>query len=696
MQRIETWLLPVVRRLWPGIDTASSATRDFGVMSFAILIYAVPLALAGVVWLVSRTDLQVIRDSWPILLALGLLVYLFKRFTFFTTLEVSPGMYVTANTHIEIVVWSSALLLGPTVLWLDVITEAIRTVTQWRRQDISERLNLSLNLALGLAMMILARLAALVLYSRWGGVIPLPGFTPEALAPALLATLVELGLGLAINFPWIILAMRTMAMVAQNVPSLRLLIGGMRLWFGTNFLLAPFGILLAGIQSSSGWVIYFLLTGGALVAAFVGSRLSHALEEGRQRTREMQQLEHLGRAILGSPPDGALLRDLLAEHLPGMFTLSQVEIRLFPDETLIRLNEETDQPDAAAWAWLQANSGSHVFKPGSAPPWGARLLSSHTLFTSILDVESGAPLGGVWIARRRETGSVHELLPAAQTLSAQIASALHSAEVYRATLAHQRTVQELNVAGSIQASFLPGEVPQMEGWQISATLESARETSGDFFDLIPMWDGRLVALVADVADKGLGAALFMALSRTLLRTYATEYSTRYPDSYAFHPERVLNTVNHSIVHDTPSDLFVTLFYAILDPALASVTYANAGHNPPYLFSRSETTGEIEARPLRLTGIPIGIMPDQVWGRGSVHMQPGDVLVMYTDGLVDAENDSQDHFGADRLVSTVRAVLGQSAAEVRQAVLDAVHEFMGGTAPVDDVTLLVIRREKPEL
>jgi len=257
---------------------------------------------------------------------------------------------------------------------------------------------------------------------------------------------------------------------------------------------------------------------------------------------------------------------------------------------------------------------------------------------------------------------------------------LHGAEVYEQTLAHQRVEQELALAGQIQASFLPNELPHMPGWQLTATLKPARETSGDFYDFIPLPNGRFAIVVADVADKGMGAALYMALSRTLIRTYAVEYHAR--------PDFVLQVANRRILADTQAGLFVTVFYGVLDPITGTLTYCNAGHSPPYLVGAQKGGG---VQPLRRTGMPLGIAEDAAWEQKVVQFAPGDLLVLYTDGVTDAEDETGAFFGQERLLEIAQANLGQSAQDVQDALIAEIHEFVGDTPQFDDITLMTVVR-----
>jgi len=239
----------------------------------------------------------------------------------------------------------------------------------------------------------------------------------------------------------------------------------------------------------------------------------------------------------------------------------------------------------------------------------------------------------------------------------------------------------LALAGQIQASFLPDELPHLPGWQLAATLKPARETSGDFYDFIPLPNARFAIVVADVADKGMGAALYMALSRTLIRTYAVEYHAR--------PDFVLQVANGRILADTQAGLFVTVFYGVLDPTTGTLTYCNAGHNPPYLLG-AQNSDEVHA--LRRTGMPLGIVEDATWEQESVQLVPGDVLVLYTDGVTEAQDAREVFFGKERLLEVIQSNLGQSAQDVQDALIAEIHEFVGDTPQFDDITLMTVMRD----
>lgn len=240
--------------------------------------------------------------------------------------------------------------------------------------------------------------------------------------------------------------------------------------------------------------------------------------------------------------------------------------------------------------------------------------------------------------------------------------------------------QELALAGRMQTSLLPVGLPEVPGWQLAATWRPARETSGDFYDFISLPDGRLGIVIADVVDKGMGAALLMAMSRTLIRTYAGEY----PDN----PEQVLHHANQRLLADMDAGMFVTVFYGILDPSTGTLNYCNAGHPPPYLLVDNQ---ENILEPLLNTGIPIGISEDVRWTPVQLNMPPGALLLLYTDGVIDAQNQGKEFFGDEGLRRAIQSRLGRPAREIQDAVIAGVYAFAGVEPQIDDITLMVLVR-----
>ena len=252
--------------------------------------------------------------------------------------------------------------------------------------------------------------------------------------------------------------------------------------------------------------------------------------------------------------------------------------------------------------------------------------------------------------------------------------------------ATERMAQELLLAGRVQASFLPPEVPEIPGWLLSATLKPASEASGDFYDFISLPNARWGFVVLDVTDKGVAAAVYMALCCTLIRTFAQQHPAQ--------PELVLSAVNRRILKDCSANQFVTVFYGVLDPVTGMLVYANAGHCPALHFPAKDGA---EVHELARTGMPLGILKDRTWGQERVKLDPGDLLVLYTDGITEAHGEPPSLFGEQRLLTSVRAALGTagtqrpSAQELQDHILADVDRFVGGAPRSDDIALTILMR-----
>jgi serine phosphatase RsbU (regulator of sigma subunit)/predicted ester cyclase len=243
--------------------------------------------------------------------------------------------------------------------------------------------------------------------------------------------------------------------------------------------------------------------------------------------------------------------------------------------------------------------------------------------------------------------------------------------------------QELRVARRIQQASLPMEVPTLEGWQISPYYQPAREVGGDFYDFFELEDGRVGVVVGDATGKGVSAALVAAATSSMVRAVAQALGSSSPGE-------VLAQVNETLVARIPSNMFVTCFYAVLDPESAGLRYANAGHDLPYLRGRSSN----DAEELSARGMPLGLMPEMSYEEKETVLDAGDSVLFYSDGLVEA-HDPQRHqmFGFPRL----RALVAGHA-EKRPFVTLLIAELYSFTGEEweqeDDITLLTLRRSVP--
>lgn len=294
-------------------------------------------------------------------------------------------------------------------------------------------------------------------------------------------------------------------------------------------------------------------------------------------------------------------------------------------------------------------------------------------------ISQGRPLGVLNVASSEWQFLTAADLEFLSAVGAQVAIAIERARLYDLSQAQRaRLERELETARTVQAGLLPRPLPSIPGFRLAADWRSAREVAGDFYDVFTLPDGRWGIVVADVSDKGAPAALYMAMVRSLIR--ATRDHTPSPAA-------ALMKVNHALCTQTSVEMFVTVFYAMLDPAARSLTYANAGHNPP-IIRRAAAPG-IERLPYG--GTFIGMLEDIHLADSTISLEPGDALIVYTDGLTDAENSKHEYYDLDRLVASIAAAPARSPALLAHLLAD-LDAFTGDRPEPDDITLLVLTCE----
>ena len=261
-------------------------------------------------------------------------------------------------------------------------------------------------------------------------------------------------------------------------------------------------------------------------------------------------------------------------------------------------------------------------------------------------------------------------------IAGQAAAALGNAQLHEELLKRQRFEQDLRLAERIQQSFLPRRIPVLDGFTFAARYDPAYEVGGDFYDFVHLPDQRLGIVVGDVAGKGIGAALYMArLTRDL----------RYIALAEADPARVLEWMNRAVADSGHDDIFVTLIYAVLDAPKARLTIANAGHMP--LVVRRKAPGEVQVLDDR-SGLPLGVLPDTTYESELFDFRPGDAILMFTDGLVEAMNRHREMFGMGRLIQVVGAG-SANANTLMERALQACQHHVADAPQFDDTTAVAV-------
>lgn len=287
-------------------------------------------------------------------------------------------------------------------------------------------------------------------------------------------------------------------------------------------------------------------------------------------------------------------------------------------------------------------------------------------------------IGVVYVDNRLQAGIFTQAdLDLLTAIASTAAIAIENARLYQLAVEKSRLERELQMARTVQVSLLPQEIPQLPGWEFTARWRPAHQVAGDYYDFILRPDG-IGLVIADVTDKGLPAALFMVFSRSVTRASLIREAT---------PAGGIRQANRAICAESTHGLFVTLFYALLDPKNGDVTYVNAGHNPALRYSSRQ--GLLEALPF--TGIPLGVEAEAGYTQRTVRLEPGDFLILYTDGVTEANNTQGQQYGLNRLERAILAAGSLSATAMATAVEEDLKSFTGPSEPSDDVTLLIIKR-----
>jgi serine phosphatase RsbU (regulator of sigma subunit) len=679
-------LYTLAKKFWPGLVDLPPRRQFQGVVDVLGALFFLPIALLSLYYLARITDPSVfIQQGWLFVLLLVLII-ISGRLGFFMVREVGAGQFSDMSGSLEeVFIWTGIFLLGPTVLWVGIFWELVRLLYQVAIKSAPAAWNRLRNTIINLAC-VGSYLLGWSLYHAVGGVLPLPGLTLPAISIAFQALLMQFA---ASRLLWLLFFFMVTYLLSHQ--GLRIEIYQSAWWRFQALVLTlpglalPFSILTTGLYVEHGALICLFFVVGLLLVSVLTNQLSQSSERNRQHLRQLEQLDRLGRALLEAPCDLPNLSDLLKQHVPAMFPYCVIEIRILPERVVMHEPVDREGLNETVWRWWRVNKNAFIFNHPEELPWKPLADDENGwLLVPIISPESSQPIGAIYLAQYQGAMGSPSFLSshylAVQSLAASLGIALQRDADCAKNLAYQVTLQELEMAWQIQKSLLPDELPKLPGWELEACLIPARQASGDYYDVIPLPSGRIGLVIADVSDKGMGAAVYMALSRTLLRTFAFAIDA--------HPAMALAAANHRILTDTRTDQFVTVFYGVLDPASGRLNYVNAGHNPPLLLERS--SGRVIDQLIR-TGIPLGIQ-EYTWEEKQIDICPGQLLVLYTDGITEAQNDRSEQFGSQNLILAVQNNLEKTALELRDGLLNAIQAFVKEAQQSDDITLLILGRE----
>jgi phosphoserine phosphatase RsbU/P len=264
------------------------------------------------------------------------------------------------------------------------------------------------------------------------------------------------------------------------------------------------------------------------------------------------------------------------------------------------------------------------------------------------------------------------------TLASVAAIRVENARLVEARLERERLERELALASEIQQRFQPTAPPHIPGYELQGISFPCYEIGGDYYDFIEREDGRLVIALGDVSGKGTAAALLMSSLHAAIHAQSASHDSLVA---------TISAVNRYLADNIPANRFVTLFYAELDPESGSMAFLNAGHNPPLIVHAAGTVEQLASG-----GLPLGIKPDAEYREGRTQLQPGDVLVIYSDGVTEAVSPTGEEFGPTRLYEVVSRNVEASAAGIRDRIESSLTKFAQGTSAADDITLVIVKRQ----
>ena len=306
------------------------------------------------------------------------------------------------------------------------------------------------------------------------------------------------------------------------------------------------------------------------------------------------------------------------------------------------------------------------------------LLHFETFLTVPLRVKEGKLIGALNIVNApMRRISEPTLLGLLSTIAGIAATLIENAQLYQENLKRQQMEKEIQLARSIQQSLLPEELPIIDDIKFAAMSEPAKQVGGDYYDYVRFDEDRIGIVIADVAGKGIPAALMMTTLRAFLKAYTEEFHT---------PLETVNFLNKQITRDIADDRFITLFYLVIERKKRKIIFCNAGHDPMIIYHPSKDIfNEVDT-----DGMPLGIFESNKFEEKELNVDKGDIVIIYTDGVIEAKNTKREEFGFDKLKDIIRKNAHLLPEEIKIKVLSEVMEFAKGMPQHDDITIVIMK------
>lgn len=422
------------------------------------------------------------------------------------------------------------------------------------------------------------------------------------------------------------------------------------------------------------------------------------LEEENKRLKisvtELSVLNDIATAISSTQPINQIIDQIIVrciKHLnveEGTIVLWKPEKEDKPFQTMIRKQDTSKlrlpiRLDNQLTGWMLKNKKPLLVNDFKADNRFKMLGDEELPFKSILSVPmttKGKLIGLLTVFNKKGdnlfTQNDQKVL---SIIAAQSAQVIESARLYEEEKALISLREEMRMAKNIQLNLLPKSIPKVEGYQIAAVNIPARDVGGDYYDFINLENNRLVFCLGDITGKGMPAAMLMANLQAALRSQTLVQNDC---------SKCINIVNKLLFRSTEPDRFATLFMGVLDSKLNNLEYCNGGHDQPLLFSKGNKPIGLEA-----TGLLLGCFENSEYSIGEIKLQPGNVLVVYSDGITESMNESEEEFGLETLEQIVDKLQDKNANEILEDVLTSVKLHSKGVSQSDDLTLMIIKRDE---